>query len=82
MVEGARLESVYTSKAYRGFESHLLRQNFNPFKGLKFILGAKPTSVPIFGLASGEGQRSATGFQFSLGSALIVATLMGVDVGA
>ena len=26
VVEGARLESVYTSKAYRGFESHLLRQ--------------------------------------------------------
>ena len=25
-VEGARLESVYTSKAYRGFESHPLRQ--------------------------------------------------------
>ena len=25
MVEGARLESVYTSKAYRGFESLLLR---------------------------------------------------------
>ena len=27
MVEGARLESVYTSKAYRGFESHPLRQS-------------------------------------------------------
>ncbi len=25
VVEGARLESVYTSQAYRGFESHLLR---------------------------------------------------------
>ena len=25
MVEGARLESVYTSKGYRGFESHSLR---------------------------------------------------------
>ena len=25
-VEGARLESAYTSKAYRGFESHLIRQ--------------------------------------------------------
>lgn len=25
-VEGARLESVYTSKAYRGFESHPIRQ--------------------------------------------------------
>ena len=27
-VEGARLESVYTSKAYRGFESLPLRQTF------------------------------------------------------
>ncbi len=26
MVEEARLESVYTSKAYRGFESPLLRK--------------------------------------------------------
>ena len=26
MVEGARLESVYRSKAYRGFESRSLRQ--------------------------------------------------------
>ena len=25
MVEGARLESVYTSKGYRGFESRTLR---------------------------------------------------------
>jgi hypothetical protein len=25
-VEGARLESAYTSKAYRGFESHPIRQ--------------------------------------------------------
>ena len=30
MVEGARLESVYTSKAYRGFESHPLRQLLFP----------------------------------------------------
>lgn len=30
MVEGARLESVYTSKAYRGFESLLLRHH--PFQ--------------------------------------------------
>ena len=28
MVEGARLESVYRSQAYRGFESHPLRQIF------------------------------------------------------
>ena len=26
VVEGARLESAYRSKAYRGFESHLIRQ--------------------------------------------------------
>ena len=26
MVEGARLESVYTPQAYRGFESHPLRK--------------------------------------------------------
>ncbi len=28
-VEGARLESVYTFKAYRGFESPSVRQVFN-----------------------------------------------------
>lgn len=27
VVEGARLESVYTSKGYRGFESRSLRRN-------------------------------------------------------
>ena len=30
VVEGARLESVYTLTAYRGFESLLLRQTTNP----------------------------------------------------
>ena len=29
-VEGARLESAYTSKAYRGFESHPIRHTFLP----------------------------------------------------
>ena len=29
VVEGARLESVYTSKGYRGFESHSLRKGKN-----------------------------------------------------
>jgi hypothetical protein len=29
-VEGARLESVYTSKGYRGFESHLVRHYLFP----------------------------------------------------
>ncbi|MDI3520830.1 MAG: hypothetical protein PWQ17_2583 [Anaerophaga sp.] len=32
MVEGARLESVYTPKAYRGFESLTLRKKAIPFK--------------------------------------------------
>lgn len=43
MVEGARLESEYTSKAYRGFESLPLRQsirtNFSPHRSTYF---AKP----------------------------------------
>jgi hypothetical protein len=29
VVEGARLESVYTPKGYRGFESHSLRKRVN-----------------------------------------------------
>ena len=29
LVEGARLESVYTSKGYRGFESPSLRKKIN-----------------------------------------------------
>ena len=33
MVEGARLESVYTSKGYRGFESLSLRSNQVPRLG-------------------------------------------------
>ena len=32
-VEGARLESVYGSKAHRGFESHSLRQVNGPVMG-------------------------------------------------
>ena len=37
MVEGARLESVYTLKAYRGFESLSLRQiKHNPQWGVMF----------------------------------------------
>ena len=34
MVEGARLESEYTSKAYRGFESHPLRHWF-PYRVIR-----------------------------------------------
>ena len=33
MVEGARLESEYTSKTYHGFESHTLRQISFPTSG-------------------------------------------------
>jgi hypothetical protein len=37
VVEGARLESVYTSKGYRGFESRPLRQLKNPVTSGIFI---------------------------------------------
>ena len=38
MVEGARLESVYTSKGYRGFESLSLRFSMNKSMALVLIL--------------------------------------------
>ena len=39
MVEGARLESVYRSKAYRGFESLSLRQSIQKLaERLAFLL--------------------------------------------
>lgn len=41
VVEGARLESVYRSKAYRGFESHPLR-HYSIFKQPYFHVS--PTS--------------------------------------
>jgi hypothetical protein len=44
VVEGARLESVYTSKAYRGFESLPLRQNTYLFK----IIAHSIQSNPLF----------------------------------
>jgi hypothetical protein len=37
VVEGARLESVYTSKGYRGFESRPLRQFKNPARKRDFL---------------------------------------------
>jgi hypothetical protein len=53
VVEGARLESVYRSKAYRGFESRPLR---NPtgnaadaVRGFPFKT-KKPSSLVLFGL--------------------------------
>ena len=39
MVEGARLESVYTSKGYRGFESLSLRGNVNPIESMRMRFG-------------------------------------------
>ena len=45
MVEGARLESEYTSKAYHGFESHTLRQR--KFKyGCNFAVLDGEVAVP------------------------------------
>ncbi len=35
MAEEARLESVYTSKAYRGFESPSLRDKYKTINNLK-----------------------------------------------
>ena len=60
MVEGARLESEYTPKAYRGFESLPLRQD--PL----FLLGKienawdLPTALPTFGMAFGVRLRTST----------------------
>ena len=51
MVEGARLESVYTA-TYRGFESLLLRQNQNQNQGL---LG------PFFGFDGAGGVDEPSG---------------------
>jgi hypothetical protein len=42
VVEGARLESVYTSKGYRGFESLTLRKKGNKFQaGCPFSFNSK-----------------------------------------
>ena len=38
MAEGARLESVYTSQAYRGFESPLLLYKFTFLKIKKTLI--------------------------------------------
>ena len=38
MVEGARLESVYTPKVYRGFESLSLRQTNEARQSLGFVV--------------------------------------------
>lgn len=51
-VEGARLESVYTSKAYRGFESPSVRQEFfraSPERS------ENPVKTSIYGVFSFQG---------------------------
>ena len=54
MVEGARLESEYTSKAYRGFESHPLRHTV-----FEFSLSAAnlPKLAQFCGLLRAAGTR-------------------------
>ena len=37
MVEEARLESVYTPKGYRGFESRFLRKQLNSKTNRRFV---------------------------------------------
>jgi len=43
LVEGARLESVYTSKGYRGFESPSLRRMENRNDGGKVFIAFQKT---------------------------------------
>ena len=45
MAEGARLEIVYTPKAYPGFKSQTLRQNF------QVAPGRAPLSITLGGVA-------------------------------
>ncbi len=46
MVEGARLESVYTVTPYRGFESHPLRPDFPFSNDLADIRKLMPILMP------------------------------------
>ncbi len=56
MAEGARLESVYTLIAYRGFESLSLRQNTNPaFAGFLFLDRRGFDENPWFDKTAGSG---------------------------
>ena len=50
MVEGARLESEYTAKPYRGFESHPLRQFFD-FRYSRFDKNQRKSSDLTAGLS-------------------------------
>ena len=48
MVEGARLESVYTLIAYRGFESLSLRQKLKaPLRGFFIYIAVREDSFRI-----------------------------------
>ena len=49
VVDGARLESAYRSKAYRGFESHLIRQISAFSAGFRAIIFLFPRSFPQYG---------------------------------
>ena len=45
VAEGARLESAYTPKGYRGFESRFLRSSSGPFfreGGRSFLIAVRP----------------------------------------
>ncbi len=64
MVEGARLESVYTSKGYRGFESRPLRRKIPPRLGEGgFSFSKKAELVRAFLL--NENQACGAGRDFS-----------------
>lgn len=45
-VEGARLESAYTPKAYRGFESHPIRRDLWFLQGLRLLRSRSPQDSP------------------------------------
>src|SRR5436190_8723320 len=53
VVEGARLESEYTSKAYRGFESHPLRHHSSENSG-----GPKGQGDAVHAIALAGGRRT------------------------
>lgn len=64
MVEGARLESEYTSKAYRGFESLPLRHFLLEYKHNFAETGSSPNESP-----NGEGRLAQSLFDRCAGGA-------------
>ena len=48
MVEGARLESVYTVTPYRGFESHPLRQSLDFHELIRTFVDERNLGMPGF----------------------------------